>query len=121
MPKPCVLIAGPAIAADTALIKELQGHASVLKTRAYSEIAEMVEHTQVDLLLLEVATADRFALSVIRNARSKAPDMAIILINGDGNREVIARAFTLGATDVFAKPYNRALLVERVWALLRQR
>jgi DNA-binding response OmpR family regulator len=121
MPDPCVLIVGPDIATDTELIRELEKQATVLKTQNYLESAAIFKQRHVDLLLLEVESGEGFDWSLIKRVMKKAPDMAIIVINGDGNREVIARAFTLGVTDAFAKPYDRALLVERVRALLRHR
>ena len=49
------------------------------------------------------------------------PDTVIIVVDGDQNRDVIAKAFSYGAKDAFRIPYKRALIVERVQALLSRR
>jgi response regulator RpfG family c-di-GMP phosphodiesterase len=53
-------------------------------------------------------------LKIIKRMKNHVPNIVIILIDGHGNRDVIARVFSYGIQDAFRRPYNRVLMVERV-------
>ena len=120
MPKPGVLISGPTISIDEPFIQELQNHAGILKCRLNNKIAAIFETAEIGVLVLEI-TADSWSdLNIIKTIKRKFPNIEIILINGNDDQGVLAKAFALGAKDAFPKSYDRELLVERIQALLRQ-
>ena len=57
-------------------------------------------------------------IDLIKNIKSKFPEILILLINGNGNRNLIAQAFAFGVKDAFRKPYRYDLIEERVKGLL---
>jgi PleD family two-component response regulator len=69
-------------------------------------------------VIIEISEENSAELELIKRIKDQFPDTVIILIDGDDGREVIARAFSYGVKDAFRKPYNYALIVERVQALL---
>ncbi len=119
MPKPCVLLSGPTLALDDPLVQELQKHVTALKCRKHAEIAAILETARVDILLLEITTESTMNLKIIKTIKRNFPHLKIIVVNGNGNRKALARAFASGAKDAFSKSYDRTLLVERIQALLR--
>ena len=119
MMKHCIIISGPTIANDDRLSNELQKNAVVLKNKDNTRIASIIANTKVDLILFEVFNENRSEIEIIKNVKSQHPDIEIILIDGERDRDVLAKAFKYGAKDAFRKPYKCALIVERVNVLLR--
>ncbi len=115
MPKPCVLIVGPEISSDLALIERLSNEATLLPIRDYTSARGILEQQGVDLLLLELRKEASFDISLVSTAKQIRPQVSIIVINGEG----LADAFARGASDAFPRPYDRELLVERILALVR--
>ena len=70
-------------------------------------VFELTQETLEDLLILEAIT-------------QKHPELDIILIDGCGDRKVLARAFALGARDAFPAAYKSELLLERIEAIIRR-
>ena len=121
MMKHCILISGSTIALDTKLVTELQKVAAVVTNLDNSNVESFIENTQVDLILLEIFNKKRSEIEMIKTIKNRYPRVEIILINGEGNQDLIAKAFKYGARDAFRKPYKIALIVERVNAVLRSK
>ena len=112
----CILISGPAITKDNRLVSELQKSGAVVKNSTNSQIDAIISKQNVDLILFEFSKKSAAELKMIKAVKSRFPDLAIILI--DGERELMAEAFSYGVKDAFKKPYKSSLIVERVKALL---
>jgi PleD family two-component response regulator len=69
----------------------------------------------------EISQEHPTEVDLIKHMSAQFPDTVIIVVDGDADREVIARAFSYGVKDAFRKPYNRALIVGRVKALLSRK
>ena len=121
MMKHCILISGSTIALDTKLVTELQKIAAVVTNLDNSNVESFIENTQVDLILLEILNERHSEIEMTKTIKSRYPRVEIILINGEGNQDLIAKAFKYGARDAFRKPYKIALIVERVNAILRSK
>lgn len=118
MAKHCVLVSGQTITHDELLQEELEKFAVVLSIRENQQIESILRENKVDLIILEVTNANLHEIEVIKIVKTKFPDTEIILVDGNGDRELIAQAFAFGVKDAFHKPYQRNLIVERVNALL---
>lgn len=117
--KQCILISGPTIALDVELVSQLQKTATVLTNLENGKIESIIAHSRVDLILLEVEKENRSEIEIIKNIKLLYPDIKIIPIGTETDRDLIAKAFEYGARDAFRKPYKIALIVDRVKALLR--
>ena len=115
-----ILVSGSRISSDGELKRKLQKSTSVLINSDNSRIESILDRNDIDIILLEVAVDNGSDLNLIRNIKRRFPNTTIILINGNGNRNVIAKAFDLGANDAFRVPYIRRLIVERVNALIQE-
>lgn len=120
MQKPYVIISGPTITSDEELFHELNKYMTTVKCLESSEIETLLATHKVDILLFEITTDSKVDLNIIKNIRNKFSMVEIILIDAIGDRNVLARAFASGARDAFPIAYNRALLLERIQALLRR-
>ncbi len=114
----CVLMSGRSLCGDQALYGALQKIAVVVKSSANSQIESLMATRPVDLVVLEVSKENPAEVELIKRMKKQFPHIIIIVVDGDQDREVIARAFSYGAKDAFRKPYKRDLMVERVQALL---
>jgi DNA-binding response OmpR family regulator len=91
----------------------------ILANKDIHRIESILRQQHVDLLLLEI-TADRPAeVEIIKRIKKQHPAVAILVIDGDGDHDVLIKAFAYGAKDGFRKPYERKLVVERIQAILK--
>ena len=118
MKKRCVLMSGRLLCGDHVLDDALQKIADVVKSSANSQVEAIMATRPVELVLFEVSQEHPAEVEIIKTLKQQFPNTVIIVIDGDGDREVIARAFSYGAKDAFRKPYKKALIVERVKAIL---
>ncbi len=120
MKKRRVLISGHSLSFDEELYAALQKIAAVLKISDNHWLESLMIHNPVDLVIIEILEENSAELELIKRINDQFPNTVIILIDGDENREVIARAFSYGVKDAFRTPYKRDLIVERVKMLLNQ-
>jgi PleD family two-component response regulator len=118
MNKKCILISGPTIARDPQLGNEIQKNAIVLKISDNREIFPILKNRKVELILLEIINEYLSDIDLIKNIKSKFPEILIVLIDGNGNRNLIAKAFEYGVKDAFKSPLRYDLIEERVRGLL---
>ncbi len=72
----------------------------------------------VDLILFEISKNNASELKIIKKIKTDFPEMTILLIDGNGDSELTAEAFSCGVRDAFRKPYKGSLIAERVNAIL---
>lgn len=121
MNKHCVLISGPTVATDEKLGVELQKSTMVLKNKNNNQVESIIKKKSIALIILEITKKGGLTeVEIIKNIKNLHPNIEIILVNGNGDREVTATAFANGAKDAFRMPYSVSLIVERVNAILGQ-
>lgn len=118
--KQCILISGLTIALDVELVSQLQKIATVLTNLENKKVEAIIAHTQVDLVLLEIEEHNLSEVESIKNVKTLYPDIEIVLVDGEGDRNMMAKAFKYGARDAFRKPYKIGLLLSRIKALLKR-
>ena len=111
-------MSGRSLSDDEELYAALQKIAVVVKSEANSQVEAIMIKRPVDLVIVEVSKEHPAEVDLITRIKKQFPSTVIIVVDGDQDHEVIAKAFSYGAKDVFRKPYDRALIVERVKALL---
>ncbi|MBV6506427.1 MAG: hypothetical protein ILNGONEN_02004 [Syntrophorhabdaceae bacterium] len=119
MSKYCALLSGPTIAHDEKLKNELEEFAVVLSSCDNRQIESILNDNKVDLIILEIPNANLQEIEVIKIVKTRFPDTEIILVDGNGDQELIAHAFAFGVKDAFRKPYKTSLIVERANAFMR--
>ena len=118
MEQKCVLISGPTIAKDPQMGAEIQKSAVVLKNSDNREIFSILNNRKVELILFEIVDEHFDDIETIKKIKTKFPGIIILLIDGNGNRNLIAKEFENGVKDAFKKPYRYDLIEERVKGLL---
>lgn len=116
----CVLMSGRSLYGDEELYKALQNIAVVVKSPENTQVESMMATRPVDLVIFEVPKENPAEVELIKHLKQQFPDTVIIVVDGNADRKVIAQAFSYRAKDAFRKPYNRALIVERVEAILNR-
>ena len=118
MKKKYVLISGPTIGRDPQLGTEIQKIAIVLKNADNRQIFSILKNQNIALILFEIVNENLTDIDLIKSIKLKFPEILIVLINGNANRKLIAKAFEYGVKDAFRKPYRYDLIEERVKGLL---
>jgi DNA-binding NarL/FixJ family response regulator len=118
MEKHRILLSGPTVSQNKILIKSLSTYVSVFENENYNLIETHIQSFQIDLLILEISTHEKFEIELIRRIKTHFPNIKIIIINGKKDQRFIAKAIALGANDIYRQPCNVPLLVEKVHALL---
>ncbi len=79
----------------------------------------LAEHT-IDLVLLDVTLPHIDGLTLCASLRRGHPDIPVILLSARGTVADTIAGFVRGADDYVAKPFEPALLVARIQAVLRR-
>jgi len=119
MERTCILISGPAVSRDEQLYAELRQSVEVLRNDDNKKIMAILSSRKTDLVIIEISDRGPEEMVQVQLVRNRFPDLPVILVNGDGDQELIVAAFACGVKDAFRRPYRRHMLVERVNALLR--
>lgn len=94
----------------------------VVKTAANGAKAlQMLVESAYDLLLLDLHIEPVNGLEVLKFARKKDPDLAVIIYTACNSLESAVEAFRLGAFDYLCKPVTPALIRQRVQEGLQHR
>lgn len=70
------------------------------------EALNMVENHDVDMVLSDVMMPNMSGLDLLRTLKRQQPDLAVILMTGYTEKEVILQALKAGADDFISKPIN---------------
>ncbi len=70
------------------------------------------------LVITDMTMPSRGGLSVIAEIRQSEPGLPVLAISGGGDPDLFDRALANGATEVLAKPFKPAQLLETVNRLL---
>ena len=120
MVKYCVMISAPTITNDDKLVCELQKSALILTNSDNSRIESIMQNSRIDLILFEISKKNNHDVEMIGNIKNQFPTIPIIVMNVDGDDELMIKAYIYGVVDVFKKPYKYYLIVERVNAIFRR-
>lgn len=85
-------------------------------TKGFSDSAELMSSTKVDVALIDVRLADESGLALASWIRQTHPNCRVLLLTGQVSDEVLVEACKLGAFDVIEKNATASDLVGRVHA-----
>jgi DNA-binding response OmpR family regulator len=85
-----------------------------------SEAQRLAVEQPFDLVLLDLNLEGAIGLDVLRNIRTRKPDLPVMLMTGTGVLEERIRGLDAGADDYVAKPFAFAELAARIRAVLRR-
>ena len=74
-----------------------------------------------DLLLLDLGLPNRDGMEVCRSVHRQQPDLPIVILAARSGTEDVVAGLHAGADDYIAKPFDRAVLLARIGAVLRGR
>ncbi len=84
---------------------------------------QLLEHTQVDLIITDILMPEKEGLETITEVREKYPQIKIIAMSGGGKTgrmNFLQMAKELGASAVIDKPFDPSELIQTVRRLLDQ-
>ncbi len=85
------------------------------------EAGRLASEQPYDLLILDLNLQGAGGLEVLREIRSKKPDLPVLIVTGSAMVEERVRGLDAGADDYLAKPFAFAELAARIRAVLRRR
>jgi DNA-binding response OmpR family regulator len=109
--------------------KIMAGNRRMLERRGYKTIAalnlaearSLIETTRPDAIVLDIMLPDGSGLDFTRELRDKGMDgVPILLLSGFTASEYIVSGLDEGGDDYLTKPYDFAVLMARIEALLRR-
>lgn len=83
-----------------------------------SAAIEAIENFQAGLVILDFSLPDIDGLEVLEQIRKLDPKIPVIFVTGYGSETVSIRAFKLGISDYFIKPFNPAALINKIAELM---
>ena len=88
---------------------------------AGQEALDLLKAQTIDLVILDFNLPDMNGLDVLAGIKKINPDMPVIFMTGYGSETISIKAFKLGITDYFIKPFDPKALVERVIEIIGER
>jgi len=91
------------------LLKDLVSlgeHELVGEARDGAEAVEKFNTVKPDLLLLDLTMPEKDGLTVLKEIKETNPDAKIIVLSGDGNKEMINKCLESGAVSFIPKPFD---------------
>jgi len=85
-----------------------------------TEAQRLAANQAFDLVLLDLNLPGAGGLEVLRNIRSRKPDLPVVVVTGSAIVEERVRGLDAGADDYVAKPFAFAELAARIRAVLRR-
>jgi DNA-binding NtrC family response regulator len=103
----------PSVRTTMVTCLELEGYAveAVASTR---EALERLDQQTYPIVISDIYLDERTGLDVLRTARQRNPDCAVILMTGRGSMETVMAATEGGAFEYLAKPFEMAQMVETI-------
>ena len=83
-----------------------------------AEAERLIAAENYDILILDLALPTVHGLQVLRWARSKFPELLILVLTGSATPEDCVKSLDAGADDFITKPFSYAELSARMRALL---
>ena len=114
-----ILLSGPSIFCDQELIDTIEEFAAVSTLSDNTQIHKLASNIFYDLILFEIGAGKSSDFDILKMLNTQFPDSIIIIVDGNGDSELLATAISFGVKDVFKKPYKYQLIAERVNALLK--
>lgn len=98
------------------------GHAADVASSGAEALA-LLEKRRYDLILLDIMMAKMDGFEVLEKIRQRRTlaDVPVIMVSAINDTVSIERCMQLGADDFITKPYNSAILKERVLEVLKER
>ncbi|MGC1491696.1 MAG: response regulator transcription factor, partial [Candidatus Acidiferrum sp.] len=84
------------------------------------EAQRLASDQSYDFVVLDLNSAAEAGMDVLRNIRSKNPDLPVLVVSAVGLAEDRVRLLDAGADDSLAKPFAFAELAARIRAVLRR-
>lgn len=79
-----------------------------------SSALDMIQSTEPDIVLLDIRLKNENGVEVLKDIKTKSPDLPVIMITGHGSIDSSVTAMKEGAVDYILKPIDRTTILEAV-------
>lgn len=116
--KPKIILCGQTIALDTVLIQTLTEFSQLKVLINCRDLLTLSSGSDQELILWEIPASGKIHLKELSLIKDKYPRLKIVVIIESTSTKVAAEILKAGASDIFPKPVDHDLLVDRIVALL---
>jgi DNA-binding NtrC family response regulator len=86
------------------------------ETNTYAEAKRVLEHHEIDLMILDVRLPGISGLDILKEVKVKLPNLEVVIISAHGDMDTVIKAMRLGAFDYLRKPFRHIdiqIVIER--------
>ena len=96
-------------------LAELDGEAAILEAADSREAMRLIEeHSDLDLILLDLNLPDRDGFSVLSELRKSHPAISVVVLSAQQDRDSVVKALNQGARGFIAKSATRKVILGAV-------
>lgn len=88
--------------------------ATSLSDLKYNTFSNKIKLNELNLILLDFYLQNETGLEVIEFLNSKKLDIPIVMMTGEGKRDIVIKSIKLGAKDYLLKPFDHETLIKKV-------
>ncbi|GIU81492.1 MAG: hypothetical protein KatS3mg006_0556 [Pyrinomonadaceae bacterium] len=89
------------------LLKDVLGEKyQCIATNSASDALKLLEESEFDLLICDIGLEGVSGIEIAKEAKSKFPELVIVIISGKGDIESAIEAIRVGAFDYIKKPFD---------------
>ena len=92
---------------------ELEGYAVEAVSSTFEAVTRL-EQQSYPIVISDIYLDERTGIDVLRAARRRNPECAVILMSGRGSMETVMAATEGGAFEYLAKPFDMSHMVETI-------
>ena len=86
------------------------------ETNDYADASLVLRDHDIDLMILDVRLAGMNGLDVLKEVKTRYPDLEVVIISAHGDMDTVIKAMRLGAFDYLRKPFRHIdiqIVIER--------
>ncbi len=101
-------------------ILEPEGYPCLSAANAF-EASEIIRNERIDLIISDIMMPGKSGIQLLKEIRNEHPNIATLMVSGQGNQNIANKVISMGAYDYLYKPFQKKQVLVSVSNALRRK